>query len=165
MPLIKLRFVRLLFAFAAVLGSWAAQAGYTFTSIDYPGVPFIEVFGVNNSGQVVGFSVVSFVYDSKTGAFTTVPDDPDYLGTAVLGITEAGVMSGIVISDDFAELGFVRSKKGTFTVFSKPGWDNTEVRGISNTGLVTGYAFDNAFSMTVRRAGSRSDEFQTTGAS
>jgi hypothetical protein len=141
-------------ALALVFGSWpaAAQTQYAFTSIDYPGIPFTEVFGVNNSGHVVGVSIVSFVYDSRTGAFTTVPppDDPSFVGGAVFGITEAGVMAGVVIrASDFGESGFVRSKKGDFTVFSKPGWENIEVRGINNRGLITGYAFDFAFTATV----------------
>ena len=151
MQRIAIRLIRLFFVLGAMIGSWPAQAAYQFTSIDYPGIPFIEVFGINDSGQVVGISIVNFVYDSKKGIFTTVPDDQDpaILGTSTLAINDAGVLAGVAIPADFSEHGFVRNKQGTYTTFSKPGWDNTEVRGINNQGLVTGYAFDNAFTTTV----------------
>lgn len=148
MPSLTNGFIRLLFVVAATLCSWPAYGAYQFTSIDENPF-FTEVFGINDSGHVAGVGFTTFVYDSKKGAFATVPDDPDFLATGVFGINDAGVLAGTVTSAAFTESGFVRDKKGAYTVFSKPGWDNTEVRGISNTGLVVGYSFDNAFTATV----------------
>jgi len=148
MPSMRSCFIRLLFVVAATVCSWPAHGAYLFTSIDQNPF-FTEVLGINDSGHVVGVGFASFVYDSKKGVFTTVPDDPDFLATAVLAINDAGFLAGPVTSAAFTESGFVRDKKGTYTVFSLPGWDNTEVRGISNTGLISGYSFDNAFTTTV----------------
>ena len=141
------RFVRLFLLLLAGLYSWPAHAAYVFTSIDENPF-FTEVFGVNNSGQVVGIGDVQFSYDSRTGVFTTVPPPPaPFYG--VFDINERGAMAGVVSYDGFTESGYVRDQHGAYTIFSLPGWDNVEPRGISNTGLVAGYAFDNAFTTTV----------------
>src|SRR3989442_1637138 len=141
MQAIMIRFIRLLLVLWALVCPWPAHAAYQITSIDYPGVGFTEVFGINDSGLVVGTSNVAFTYDARTGVFTPVPDAPG----GVLGINDHGVMVG---PTGFPENGFVRSTDGTYTLFSKPGWDNTEPRGVSNTGLVTGYAFNSGFPTT-----------------
>lgn len=148
MPSLRNGFIRLLFVLAATVCSWPAHGAYQFTSIDQNPF-FTEALGINDSGHVVGVGLVSFVYDAKRGVFATVPDDPDFLASSVFGINDAGVMAGTVLSTGFTESGFVRDKKGIYTVFSMPGWDNTEVRGINSSGLVVGYAFDDAFTKTV----------------
>ena len=74
------------------------------------------------------------------------PPAPFY---GVFDINERGAMAGVVSYDGFTESGYVRDQRGAYTIFSLPGWDNVEPRGISNTGLVAEYAFDNAFTTTV----------------
>ena len=136
------------FAFVGFV-SLSAQTAYQITSIDYPGVGFTEVFGINDNGLVVGISNTSFTFDSRTGVFTPVADDPDAPFSSVLGVNDLGVMAGAESRNQATENGFVRSKDGTFTAFSKPGADSTEPRGVSNRGLVTGFSFENGFSSTV----------------
>jgi hypothetical protein len=141
MQAIRIGFSRLLLVLVGLVCSCLAHAAYQITSIDYPNVGFTEVFGINDNGVVVGFSNVAFTYDARTGVFTPVPDAPG----GVFGINDHGVMVG---PTGFPEDGFVRRRDGTYTVFSKPGWDNTEPRAVSETGLVTGYAFNSGFPTT-----------------
>jgi len=138
------RCIQLLLVMVGIVGSFAAQAAYEFTNIDPPGATFTEVFGINNSGQVVGGSQIGtvnilFLYDSKKGSFTTLP--PAAGPTGLLGISESGVMVGSS-NDGTFESGLIRSKKGVYTSFSHPDCDNTFGRAISNTGMVSGFAND-----------------------
>lgn len=141
-----------LFVLLATVGwSLAAQAGYDFTIIP-PNSLFGELFGINNSGHVVGAALLddgsshSFVYDLKNGTLT---DLPSLAGAfiAPIGVNEPGTVAGIATDEvTFSESGFILDKKGKFTVFSYPGLDNTESRAIDNAGRVSGYAFQNDFS-------------------
>jgi hypothetical protein len=142
MKLLTRRSIELLLA-GGVAWSLPALAGYTFTSIDYPGAVDTQVFGVNNSGQVTGdgFDAVGasspFVYDAKKGSYTLIASPPG-LNAVVFGINEAGVMAGGV-DDGLNESGFVRNKKGAYTTFSHPGCADAEARGVNNSGLVAGW--------------------------
>jgi hypothetical protein len=150
MQRIAVRLIRLFLVLAAAV-SWPAHAAWQYAPIEFPGIPFIEVFGINDSGHVVGVSFDNFVYDSRKGTFTIVPQiqDPAIFGDGTLAINDSGVLAGAVTFTDFSEGGFVSSKNGAYMLITKPGWDNLEVRGINNQGLITGYAFDNSFTSTV----------------
>jgi hypothetical protein len=144
---VSARFIRVLFALAAVVGSAPALAGYAFSSIDYPGSTDTQVFGVNNNGQVVGTGfdsngdiLATFVYDSKKGGYTAIAPAPGSVDTQLLDINESGVTVGGVSFDGTTRSGFVRSKKGAYTVFSHPDCVNTNARAINSKGLVSGYA-------------------------
>jgi uncharacterized membrane protein len=123
------------------------QAGYDFELIDYPGTVLnTQVFGINDRGNVVGNGdadpdTYPFVYASKKGRFTDVAPLAGYSRTAVLGINDSGVMVGSVDNlDETTTSGFIRDKKGNFTVFSHPDADlYTQARGVNNKGLVTGF--------------------------
>ena len=123
-----------------------AQAQYDYQLIDHPGGTFTQVFGINDRGDVVGNGFADpislpFVYDSKKGGFTDVAAAAGYADTGVLGISDAGVMVGSVLSLDLStESGFIRGKDGTFTVFSHPdAVFSTNPRGVNNKGLVSGF--------------------------
>ena len=142
------RLVRLFLLLAAGVCSWPAQGAYVFTSID-ENPDFTEVFGINESGQVVGIGSTQFSYDPKSGSFTAIPPPTGPLFSSVFGINDSGAMVGVVSFDGLTEVGYARDKHGAYALFSMPGWDNVESRGISSTGLIAGYAFDNAFTTTV----------------
>ena len=142
------------FAIAAVAFSGLAQAAWDIAIIDYPGAQSTAVGGINNPGQVAGSAtyydaivrlppyVTSFVYDTNKHTYTSLPQPPGYFAQA-FAISDPGVIVGTATTDlDFgSSVGFVLNK-GAYTLFSHPCCTDTVVRGISNTGLVTGFAFN-----------------------
>jgi len=126
------------------------QSVYDFQQIDYPGQTQTQVFGINDSGDAVGIGAdpdtLPFVYESMDGRLTDVPPADGYATTSLVGINDAGVMVGTVRSLDLSTAsGFIRSKKGTYTVFSHPDAGSfTSARGVNNKGLVSGYYRDTA---------------------
>jgi len=126
-----------------------AQAQYNYQVIDYPGTPSTQIFGINDRGNVVGNGITDpgsfpFVYNSKKGTFTDVAPLAGYSDTAILGITDSGVIVGSVTSlDETTRSGFTRDKNGNFTVFSHPNAVSaTNVRATNNNGLITGFRDD-----------------------
>ncbi len=148
---------QLMFVFAVGLmaGPIAAQAqgGYDYESFNYPGSTFDQVFGINNRGDVAGIGFVDpdgipYVYDTKKGGFTNVTPVAGYDETAVLGISDKGVLVGSVTIFDPNPLldevsGLIIDKNGASTVFDHPDAVLfTQARGVNNKGLVTGFRDD-----------------------
>jgi hypothetical protein len=61
--------------------------------------------------------------------------------TSVLGVNDAGYMTGAITNADGSSSGFIRDPAGVYTIFSD-GF-GTVARNISNTNTITGYATDN----------------------
>jgi uncharacterized membrane protein len=134
----------------------AQAAGYRFTSIDYPGVSyttggFVNAFGINNLGKVVGNVGVSgnapnipIVYDYKRNIFTVLPNYSN-LATQSFGINDFGAVAGNVVTDasqDYEGKSFILYK-GAFTTFSNANWPHfIQARAINAWGIVTGYAYN-----------------------
>ena len=125
-----------------------AQGGYSYETVDYPGTPFTQLWGINGRGDVAGngadLVTFPFVYDSKKGGFTDVPAVSDYDETAVLAISDAGHLVGSVFNEDplpfGMERGLIIDKRGNVTVFDHPDAVSfTQARGINNKGLVSGF--------------------------
>ena len=127
------------------LGPIAAQAQYEYMQISYPGQTATQVFGINDSGDVVGTGVVPgnfpFIYASMDGTLTDIAPAAGYDSTGLIGINDAGVIVGSVNSLGLATTSaFIRSRDGTYTVFSHPdAMSFTSARGVNNRGLVTGF--------------------------
>jgi uncharacterized membrane protein len=143
------RCLPLLLLFLMMICSIPAHAQYDYQLIDSPDAPGTQVFGINDRGDVVGNGNAAdaqypFVYSSKKGTFTDVAPAADYDFTGVLGISDSGVMVGSVFSlDTLIESGFIRNKKGTFSVFDHPdALTFTQARAVNNKGLVTGIRFE-----------------------
>ena len=129
---------------ALLIGPLTAQAQYDYQQIDYPGQIQTQVFGINDSGDVVGTGVdpdnFPFVYASLDGTITDVAPAAGYDTTSVLGINDAGDMVGSVRDLDGSADGFIRDADGTYTIFSHPdGVSNTLPRAVNNKGLVSGF--------------------------
>ena len=135
----------LIVAIGLLAGPIAAQAQYNYELFVPDDSDDIQVFGINDRGDVVGNGIDEdggpFVYASKKGTFTGVEPAADYDFTSVLGVNDAGVMVGSVFSeDDEISRGFIRDKKGNYTVFLHPGAvTETQPRGVNNKGLVAGF--------------------------
>jgi uncharacterized membrane protein len=81
------------------------------------------------------------VYKWKRGGFKQLPTLSNDTATHVLGINDAGVVVGSVFSPEASvERAFIRGTDGAYTLFFHPDAENTtEARGISDSGLVTGF--------------------------
>ena len=131
-------------------GPMAAQADFEFELIDHPDADDTQVFGINDRGDVVGNGIdvatLPFVFASKKGTLTDVAPAAGFADTSILGISDSGVMVGSVDDSLVAPIttsGMIRSKDGSFTVFSHPDADSfTQARGVNIKGLVTGFRDD-----------------------
>jgi uncharacterized membrane protein len=144
------RFIRVLIlsvVLAATAWAFPAQAGYRYTSIDYPGAPCTVGFGLDNSGNVVGEAAFatdcsgtsfSFIYDSRNRRFTPLPTVPSAVVTSAIGLNEKGVIVGSA-GDGTAssDVGFSLDK-GAFSFFVHPGAVYTQGRAINIRGVITG---------------------------
>jgi uncharacterized membrane protein len=136
-------------------------AAYQFATIDFPGTTNTEFLGINDTGngvEIVGYgfndSLATFPVSvpfrpNLTGGsstFTSLPLLPGAAVTQAAGINAAGTIVGGAVDSAGLESAFVLDAAGGFTVFSTPGWPNTEARAISGTGLIVGtsYAPDEA---------------------
>jgi hypothetical protein len=135
------RFISLFLVLLGIAYSCLAQAAYEFTSIDPLGAKFTEVYGIDNSGQVVvSADNGNYLYNSRNRSFTALApyDDPSGLS----GISESGVIVGSSFNaPNGPESGLIRSMNGIYTSFFHPYWPNTNARAVGNTGLVTGFSY------------------------
>ena len=144
-PCIAFRCLPLLLLFVMMICSIPAHAQYDYQLIDHPETENTQVFGINDHGDVVGNGNADdaqypFVYSSNQDTLTDVTPAADYDFTAVLGISDSGVMVGSVFSlDTEIESGFIRNMKGAYAVFDHPdALTLTQARAVNNKGLVTG---------------------------
>src|SRR5262245_41416528 len=99
-------------AVGLLAGPIAAQAGYNYAFIDYPGAPQTQVFGVNKFGRAVGIGLNNtdtfpFVYDWKLKTFIDVAQPVGYDSVALVGTNDFGVIVGGAVSG-VTEDGFIR---------------------------------------------------------
>ena len=119
-------------------------AQFTVTSIDYPGGTGTRVYGINNSGNMVGaYRLPGGTFHAmliKGGKF--IPLAP----TTILGtnwseafkINDRRDVVGWVMSDDGYIHGFLLSKKGVLTILDFPGATDTYASGINDSGTISG---------------------------
>jgi probable HAF family extracellular repeat protein len=127
----------------------ALATTYTYTTIMDPNATVTTAAeGINNLGQIVGtFQGATgehgFLYNS--GTYTTLPDNPlgDAGTTNYTGINNNGDMVGTyntgVTTHSFVDIG------GTMTTIDVAGALATFVRGINNTGQVSGEYIDSNY--------------------
>jgi hypothetical protein len=138
------RFINLFLVLVGFACSFAVQAAYVFTTVDYPGAVSTSLWGINDSGQAVGGATFSngsqtnFIYDVSKGTFAPVSAP---VGTGLLGINASGVLAGGLATGGI-ESGIILNKKGSPTTFSHPGFDSTQARAIGKSGLVTGFSIN-----------------------
>jgi hypothetical protein len=138
------------FALSCVIGSTANAAGtgpsYSWAEILVPSIgPLGLVSGINDSDQVA----VNNADNSKSGIyrkgiFTPLPAPPaGYSSVGATGINNSGAIVGGAFppSDPTHQQGFILIGS-KYTFFSRPGWDNTAARAISNSGLITGFNYN-----------------------
>ncbi len=126
--------------FAAV----AAAQGPTFTAIDFPGAASTQSWGINASGNIVGFYVNA---DNTThgfllsgGQFSTI-DFPGAAFTEANGINSRGDIVGdyaFTTTGTGPHHGFLLSRDSAFTTIDFPGATSTFAGGNNSRGDIIG---------------------------
>jgi probable HAF family extracellular repeat protein len=141
----RILWVAILFGLVAGI----AGADYLCKQLDVPGSTSTQVWQINNVGQVAASSDVGGqIYSS--GTWTLLPAPPASSGFTlsdlqVFGINDSGQITGFAGTASGPERGFLLTGT-TYDFFDYlPGtYDSTQPRALSNSGIVTGYAFDSA---------------------
>jgi hypothetical protein len=122
-----------------VFSKLAGAQDYQWTEMVIPGTTVESVWGLNDNGQVALFTTdgASGIYEN--GTFTPLPPLEGFQ-VGGIGINNDGVITGNANDVAGIQRGFIL-RGSTYTLFSRPGWDNTEPRAIANSGLITGYSF------------------------
>jgi hypothetical protein len=116
-------------------------SAYVWTQIVIPGATVLQAFGLNDKGQTAVTTTDGRTGIYRHGTFILLAAPlPGYQVTAQ-GINDAGVVIGFASTNaDPHEQGFILVGS-VYKFFSRLGWQNTEPRAIGNSGLVTGYSF------------------------
>jgi probable HAF family extracellular repeat protein len=116
---------------------------YTFVTFDAPDSRHTLPFGINDSGQIVGYSIDAagrsrgFLKDGDSYTFPVV----DGLTTWVMGINDAGQATGFAFPPEGDVVGFVTAGDA-ITVFEGPDAFVTYANGINDAGQIVGSFFN-----------------------
>ncbi len=112
-------------------------------TLNTPSVPGNDFFGLNDVGQIVGFSTEpltglqkGFLDDKGVFSMINVPGSP---ATIPYEINNAGEIVGTYLLPGRNEnYGFIRSAAGVYTTFTFPGSSSTEFTGLNDKGQIVG---------------------------
>jgi uncharacterized membrane protein len=116
-------------------------SGGTYTTLNY-GAVYTEPHGVNDAGQIVGFTDAGSFWSS--GGTTTgirVPGTLDPIDTSAWGINDAGQIVGEYSPVQGGDSGFLLSG-GNYTTLYVPGSLDTYAYGINDAGDIVGVYID-----------------------
>ncbi len=132
---------------AMVLGAGVALATtYTYTSFAYPGATETYAYGINDSGQIVGYYHDGSTYHGflKDGATYTSLDYPGATFTEAYGINDSGKIVGFYCDDSGYYHGFLKDG-ATYTSLDYPGATYTYAFGINDSGEIVGSYYDASY--------------------
>jgi hypothetical protein len=139
----------------------AATNTYSCTEFDVPGATSTDLFRLNNNGYIAAGSTVgptkgSYIYNPTTGVWTPLPAPPASSGfvatdLAAGDINDQGTIVGWASDPNVnngTEQAFILgsiNNPSSYSFYSyvdpaNPANNNTEFRGVSNNGLITGWA-------------------------
>lgn len=118
---------------------------FTFISFDAAGAVRTEALGINENGQIVGFSIdannVTHGFDDSGGVFTTI-NDPLGVTTVAEDVNDPGQIVGYYLDRNQLAHAFIDSK-GSFTTIDDPlGTKGSFATGIAENGRIVGYYLD-----------------------
>lgn len=146
-------FARRVFAMAVaallLTGPARSAASYTCQKLEVPGSSWTQIWQINGANQIAaGSSLGANVYDpAATPPWHALPAPPPDSGLVLeqlsaLGINDAGVIAGAAGPDDGSwEEGFILAGS-TYRFFRYQDYSHAEPRAISESGIVTGQAWD-----------------------
>ena len=124
------------------------KADYTFTAFDVPDTTLTYALGINDSGQIVGYTytVAGYQYHGflldVDGTYTTLDVAPG----SVDGINDSGQIVGSYTDQGGAEThGYVLNVDGTYTTIAPPDSTLSNAYGINGSGQIVGYYNDAGF--------------------
>ena len=123
-----------------LLSGLAGAQDYQWTEIVIPGATVLQAWQINDKGQVALSTTDGRSGIYGDGTFTPLPPPPEGLQVGALGINNDCVITGSATAVTGTQQGFIL-RGSTYTLFSRPGWVNTQPRAIANFGLITGYSF------------------------
>jgi probable HAF family extracellular repeat protein len=134
------------------MGHGFSYSGGVYTTIDVAGSGNTIAYGINNLGQVVGSTQLTFGANNAhgfllSGGVYTTFDDPDANqtfgapGTDAGGINDAGQIVGTFVDSGSSRHGFLLDG-GVFTTIDRPGAVLTEALGINSQGNIVGVFVD-----------------------
>ena len=142
----KLYLLALGFALGATSNVLADGGG--FTAIDFPGATTTQAWGINLSGDIVGFYVsadkVTHGFLKSRGQYTSI-DFPGAISTAAYGINSRGDIVGTHVDATGLPGGGGHGyllQQGSFTNLDYPGHLNTRTQRISDDGQIVGCFHD-----------------------
>ena len=124
-------------------------ADKAYTSIDYPNALLTSAFGVNKSGNIVGFyqdanrKLHGFLYDPVRSSFASIdyPNPVCTAGTDARGINKRGDIVGSCTDDANNFYGYLLTTEG-FSSVQAPGHLSTIPQGISSDDKIFGCVHD-----------------------
>ncbi len=135
---------------ASVPAGAAEEPEYTFATVDYPGAAATQIWGMNQSREVVGFYMNVFGgpahgFVLSQGSYTSV-DYPGSTATTLVGIGPSGEIVGDYLLPGGpswgAWLSFDLTKDGEFIDANYPGHQSTVPIRILSDGTIIGFATD-----------------------
>ena len=138
-----------------------------FDIVDPSGASYTEAWGVNDSGQLVGFySDSSGNYDGflyVNGVYTTV-DCPGEADTLAYGISDSGVIVGEDANSTAGPFSGFAYRSGRCTMINYPGASSTEAKGINKASQISGVFSDSAGTHGFVKTGTSYQEIDYPGA-
>jgi len=148
-------------AFATIFGSVRGRnekkflSGMTrrgnFLKLDYPGTPFNQLLGQNDSGQAVGYYRTkadgtgpdhAYIYDENGSVFELLKI-PGSTSAQATGINNSGNSCGFFVDSKGVNHGWVLTG-GNFDILNVPGSTGTQALSLNNKGQVVGSYTDSA---------------------
>ena len=141
-----------LFALLAILplavlaeGATPAPPNFKFTTMNVPGSISTQLFGINNSGSIVGdYADSAGIWHGvliSGGKNKTIDHPSAVVGTFLYSINSTGTIAGFYQDGVGGYHGFTY-KAGVFTAINPAGSTLTTVYGVNDSGVVTGSYVD-----------------------
>jgi hypothetical protein len=139
---VKLKSVALSLGFAVLTSlSAAAQASYSFQTINYPHDTFTQLLGINDHDEIAGYHNVNenkgFTYELATKKFK-IENYPGSVMTQVIGIDSLGGTCGFYVDNGGVTHGFLDDNNSYKTV-DFPGTPFNQLLGRNDLAQAAGY--------------------------
>ncbi len=120
-----------------------------FETVNYPGAVNTYLYGVNNRGVAIGYygdgtTNHTVTYSVRSGAWTALPDIPDYPNNQGYGINDEGTAVGNAYTSTTSVAWIWHPNTSSYSFFTVPGAAQytTSPSGLNDKGQIAGYFAD-----------------------